>query len=101
MVLGVNSAVAAGKGSKSEVAFYLFAIGAVIVTSAALVALSNGRRMCTSYHESLIKMYKENGVFDYYPADGEKTGKLRNWLYTVVVLACGLLAIVVPILVRS
>ena len=99
LVLAVNSAVAVGKSGTSGLVFLIFSIGSLIMTIAALKAISSGSKSCSSYHAALMAIYQDQNVSKYWPEELSATNKKRNTLFTIVVFTIGCIAIVIPVLV--
>ncbi len=99
--IGVNSALATSRSSVAQIVFVLFMIGVVIVTGCAVGALINGWRSCATFHEALLKMYEAEGVSKYFPESGIRLNRTRIILFLLLTGSLGLLAIVVPLLVRN
>jgi hypothetical protein len=98
--IAVNSALASSKGNAAEAVFWLFMFGVVLVTIIAAAALRNGTKGCLIYHEALISMYEKQGVAEHFPKDGIRTGLTRYRLYFGLVCVLGVVAVVVPMIVK-
>ncbi len=99
LVLAINSAVAAGKSGASGIAFFIFIVGSLIMTVSALRAISSGNKSCSSYHEALMNIYKDQNVSKYWPSSLNVTNQKRSTLFTIVVFTIGIIAIVIPLLI--
>ena len=99
LVLAINSAVAAGKSGASGIAFFIFIVGSLIMTVSALRAISSGNKSCSSYHEALMNIYKDQNASKYWPSSLNVTNQKRSTLFTIVVFTIGIIAIVIPLLI--
>ncbi|WP_300427358.1 hypothetical protein [uncultured Thalassolituus sp.] len=100
VVLGVNSAVAAGKSSLSILVFAIFVVGSIVMTISAIVALRNGAKACSIYRQALLHLYEENNVAKYWPHELELRSNLRFKLYFLIISLTGFMAVLVPVLVE-
>ncbi|GAB1264705.1 hypothetical protein [Aurantivibrio infirmus] len=99
LVLAINSAVALGKSGASDIAFFIFMAGSLTITISAMVAISSSEKSCHLYHEALLAIYEDEGVFKYWPAELNTTNQRRNKLFSIAVFTIGSIAIVIPLLI--
>lgn len=98
--IAANSALASSKGTAGEIVFWLLMAGVLIVTVVAAAALRNGTKGCFAYHEALMSMYEKQGVAEYFPKEGIRTGLTRYRLYFGLVCVLGAIAVAVPLIVK-
>ena len=98
--IAANSALASSKGAASEVVFWMFMAGVVVVTIIAAAALRNGTKGCLAYHDALMSMYEKQGVLEHFPREGVRIGITRYRLYFGLVCVLGFIAITVPLVVK-
>jgi len=84
-------------GTDTYVIFYMFMLGAVIITTACILTLNNSRLICTKIHASLEQLYKDTDVQKYMPENISALGNKRATLSLVVVAGMGLLAVLIPL----
>ena len=101
ITLGINSAVAAseGNGTKTIVMFTFVAL-LIVVNFVAELGLIKGRQTRTRLLNGLLKMYKDQGVEGYYDPSLLADYRARYNLFMLAVLFTGLIAIVVPFVLR-
>ena len=97
ITLGVNSAVSLEDTTAGYITFVLFLILAGVVNWVVIKGLKTGSESRTKLLNGLIKMYDDQDVAKYYDQSLlEAYGKRYN-LFTIVVVATGVLAFVVPL----
>ena len=99
--LAVNSFVAAESegGAETFGVMGLFALLVVAVNVVAAVGLTKGRQTRTKLLAGLVRMYEDNDVASYYDASLLQAYKTRYTLFIVTILATGVLALAVPLIV--
>lgn len=102
LTLAINSAVAGGgdSGHTRTIVMFTFVILTVVINFVAEVGLIRGRQTRTKILTGIIKMYKDNGVDSYYDASLLGDYKTRYNLFMLAVLCTGLVAIVIPFIIR-
>jgi hypothetical protein len=101
ITLGVNSIVAAGGDSgTSATVMAIFVALIVVVNLVADFGLIRGRQMRTKLLSGLLKMYKDQGVEGYYDQSLLSDYGTRYNLFMLAVLFTGLVAIIIPFIVR-
>lgn len=101
VTMGVNAAVAASSdGNTTTIVMFLFVILIVVVNLVAEVGLIKGRQTRTKLLRGLIKMYEDSNVAAYYDASLLEAYKVRYNLFMLTVLVTGLLAIIIPFIIR-
>ncbi|MEW6143046.1 MAG: hypothetical protein AB1597_07865 [Chloroflexota bacterium] len=102
LTLAINSAVAGGGDGSSTrtIVMLTFVILTVIINFVAEVGLIRGRQTRTKILTGLIRMYKDHGVDSYYDASLLGDYKTRYNLFMLAVLCTGLVAIIIPFIIR-
>ena len=103
--LGVNAGVAAGSRGESDsftptVVMFTFVALIIVINIVAEIGLIRGRQTRTKLINGLIKMYKDNGVEGYYDPSLLEAYKTRYNLFMMVVLFTGLVALIIPFIIR-
>lgn len=102
LTLGINSGIASGgesSGTKTIVMFTFVAV-IIVVNFVAEVGLIRGRQSRAKLLNGLLKMYKDQGVEGYYDPSLLGDYRVRYNLFMLVVLFTGLVAIVIPFIIR-
>ena len=101
ITLGINSGIAASNGGTTQtiVMFTLVAL-IVIINFVAEIGLIRGRQMRKKLLNGLLKMYKDQGVEGYYDTSLLSDYTLRYNLFMLAVLFTGLIAIIIPFVLR-
>lgn len=97
-VLVFSSAIAAINNPFSITIFGLLVVSSGIMTTTALKALDKGKQSCDLYHESLLKLYRDSHVSEYWPEAIDGNIEERGNLHERVVVVIGTIAIVIPLL---
>ena len=101
VTLGVNSAMASGDSSgTTTIVMFAFVALIVVINFVAEVGLIRGRLMRKKLLDGLIKMYKDQGVEGYYDPSLLSDYRTRYNLFMLVVLFTGIVAIVIPFVLR-
>ena len=101
ITLGINSGIASssGNGTTTIVMFTLVAL-LIVVNFVAEIGLIRGRQMRGKLLDGLLKMYKDQGVEGYYDSSLFSDYKTRYNLFMLTVLFTGLVAIIIPFIIR-
>jgi hypothetical protein len=99
ITLGINSGIASGSNGRTIVMF-TFAALIIVVNLVVEVGLIRGRQMRKKLLEGLLKMYKDQGVEGYYDPTLLSDYKTRYNMFMIAVLFTGLVALVIPFIVR-
>lgn len=101
LTLGINSGIASsnGGGTQTIVMFTIVAL-IVVVNFVAEIGLIRGRQMRKKLLNGLLKMYKDQGVEGYYDTSLLSDYTLRYNLFMLTVLFTGLIAIIIPFVIR-
>ena len=101
IALGVNSAIATGNGdATTTIVMFTFVALVLVVNLVAEVGLIRGRQMRVRLLNGLLKMYKDQGVEGYYDPALLSNYNTRYNLFMLAVLFTGLVALIVPFIVR-
>ncbi len=99
--LGVNSGLASNpNNSSATIVMFTFVALVLVVNFVAEVGLIRGRQMRKKLLGGLLKMYKDQGVEGYYDASLLSDYRTRYNLFMLTVLVTGVIAIVIPFIIR-
>ena len=102
LTLGINAGIAGGTGDNGTTTIIMFTFVAllIVVNFVAEVGLIRGRQTREKLLEGLIKMYKDHGVESYYDPSLLGAYRTRYNLFMLAVLVIGVVAIIVPFVLR-
>jgi uncharacterized membrane protein len=100
ITLAVNSAISSSRNNSGTIAMFTFVALSVVVNFVAEIGLIRGRQMRKKLLNGLIRMYQDQGVAGYYDPTLLNDYKTRYNLFMLVVLFTGLVAIIVPFIIR-
>ncbi len=101
IILGINSGIAAAKGGGvTDAIFYAMVILLLVVNLVVEVGLIKGRQTRKKLLDGILKMYKDQGVEGYYDPSLLGDYRVRYNLFMLVVLAFGLVALIIPFVLR-
>ena len=101
ITLGINSGIASSNGSGTQtIVMFTFVALIVVVNFVAEIGLIRGRQMRKKLLGGLLKMYKDQGVEGYYDPSLLGDYRTRYNLFMLTVLFTGLVAIVIPFIIR-
>jgi hypothetical protein len=102
IVLGINSAIASGDPDTSTI-IVMFALVALLIVVNLIVefGLIRGRQTRVKLLNGLLKMYKDQGVADYYDQSLLSDYRTRYNLFMFGVLFIGIVAIIIPIILLA
>ncbi len=101
ITLGINSGLASSPtNGTTTIVMFTFVALVIVVNFVAEVGLIRGRQMRGKLLDGLLKMYKDQGVEGYYDPSLLSNYNTRYNLFMLVVLFTGLVAIIVPFIVR-
>jgi len=102
IVLAINSAIASGNPDTSTI-IVMFALVALLIVVNLIVefGLIRGRQTRVKLLNGLLKMYKDQGVADYYDQSLLSDYRMRYNLFMFGVLFIGIVAIIIPIILLS
>ena len=101
ITLGINSAIASSNGGGNQtIVMFTFVSLIIVVNIVSEVGLLRGRQMRKKLLDGLLKMYKDQGVDGYYDSSLLSDYGIRYNLFMLTVLFTGLIAIIIPFIVR-
>ena len=101
LALGINSLVAGvGSDLTQTVIMVMFTILIVVVNFVVILGLQRGKQTRQKLIEGLLRMYRDQGVDGYYDESLLGNYEMRYNLFMMVVVVTGIVAIVVPYVVR-
>lgn len=100
LVLGVNSVIASEGNSAGNIVMFALVALLIVINFVAELGLIRGRQMRKKLLNGLIKMYKDQGVEGYYDSSLLSDYNTRYNLFMLVVLFTGLVAIIIPFIIR-
>jgi hypothetical protein len=101
ITLGINSGLASGEGDDTQtIVMFTFVALIIVVNFVAEMGLIRGRQMRKKLLSGLMKMYKDQGVEGYYDPSLMGDYALRYNLFMLTVLFTGLIAIIIPFIIR-
>jgi len=102
VILATNSIMAAGEEQSvtTTIVMVLFVCLVIVVNLVVIFGLLKGRQTRVKLINGLLKMYKDQGVEGYYDASLLSNYNTRYNLFILVVVFLGVIAIVVPFVIR-
>jgi len=101
ITLGINSGIASSDSNvTTTVVMFTFVALLVVVNLVAEFGLIRGRQMRKKLLGGLLKMYKDQGVEGYYDPSLLSDYRTRYNLFMFAVLFTGLIAIIIPFVIR-
>ena len=101
ITLGINSAIASSNGGGNQtIVMFTFVSLIIVVNIVSEVGLLRGRQMRKKLMNGLLKMYKDQGVEGYYDSSLLSDYTTRYNLFMLTVLFTGLIAIIIPFIIR-
>ncbi len=101
ITLAINSGAAAGgDDSTATIVMFTFVFLLIVVNLVVEIGLIRGKQTRTKLLNGLLKMYKDQGVEGYYDASLLSNYNTRYNLFILVVVFLGVIAIVVPFVIR-
>ena len=98
--LAVNTAVANNNSASSTIVMFTFVALIIVVNLVAEIGLIRGRQTRNKLISGLLRMYKDKGVEGYYDPSLLSDYKTRYNLFMIVVLFTGLVALIVPFIIK-
>lgn len=100
--LAVNASIASNRSNSGTATIVMFTFVAliIVINIVAEIGLIRGRQTRTKLTAGLLKMYKDNNVEGYYDPSLLDNYKTRYNLFILVVLFTGLVALIVPFVIR-
>jgi hypothetical protein len=101
ITLGINSGIASSEPSaRNTIVMFTFVALIIVINFVAELGLIRGRQMRKKLLSGLLKMYKDQGVEGYYDPSLLSDYRTRYNLFMLTVLFTGLVAIVIPFVIR-
>jgi len=101
ITLGINSGLASSGGDTTQtIVMFTFVALIIVVNLVAEIGLIRGRQMRKKMLDGLMKMYKDQGVEGYYDPSLMSDYAMRYNLFMLTVLFTGLIAIIIPFIIR-
>ena len=101
ITLGINSGIASSDSNgTTTIVMFTFVALLVVVNLVAEFGLIRGRQMRKKLLSGLLKMYKDQGVEGYYDPSLLSDYRTRYNLFMFAVLFTGLIAIIIPFVIR-
>ncbi|MFC1916849.1 hypothetical protein ACFLX1_01790 [Chloroflexota bacterium] len=101
VTLGINSGLASSSGDTTQtIVMFTFVALIIVINFVAEIGLIRGRVMRKKLLDGLLKMYKDQGVEGYYDPSLMSDYTLRYNLFMLTVLFTGLIAIIIPFIIR-
>ncbi len=101
ITLGVNSGLASSsRNDTTTIVMFTFVALLIVINFVAEIGLIRGRQMRGKLLDGLLKMYKDQGVEGYYDPSLLSDYKTRYNLFMLAVLFTGLVAIIIPFIIR-
>jgi hypothetical protein len=101
ITLGINSGIASSEPSGTNtIVMFAFVALIIVINFVAEIGLIRGRLMRKKLLTGLLKMYKDQGVEGYYDPSMLSDYRTRYNLFMLTVLFTGLVAIVIPFVIR-
>jgi len=101
VTLGVNSGVATAERSvTTTTVMAMFVALLIVVNLVVILGLLKGKQTRVKLIEGLLKMYKDQGVEGYYDASLLSNYNTRYNLFILAVVFTGLIALVIPFVIR-
>ncbi|MFH1032134.1 MAG: hypothetical protein V1767_06200 [Chloroflexota bacterium] len=99
--LGVNSGISQGnRSTTTTIVMFTFVALILVVNFVAEIGLIRGRLMRRKLLNGLLKMYKDQGVEGYYDSSLLSDYGTRYNLFMIVVLFTGVVALIIPFIIR-
>jgi len=98
--LGIGSGMASDDGAASNWTLVTLIILVVVVNLVVIFGLLKGKDTRTKLIDGLLKMYKDQGVDEYYDSSIIGNYDTRYLLFILAVVTTGLNAIVIPLILK-
>ena len=101
ITLGINSGIASSdRSGTTTIVMFTFVALIIVINFVAEIGLIRGRQMRKKLLNGLMKMYKDQGVDGYYDPSLLSDYRTRYNLFMLTVLFTGVIAIVIPFIIR-
>lgn len=102
VTLGINSAISSSGNNDGTqtIVMFTFVSLIIVINFVAEIGLIRGRQMRRKLLNGLLKMYKDQGVEGYYDPSLIGDYRVRYNLFMIAVLFTGLVALIIPFIIR-
>lgn len=102
VALGVNSGLVEDSRTNNStlIVMYLFVFLIIVINIVVIIGILKGKQTRMKLVDGLMRMYKDQGVDKYYDESLLSNYSLRYNLFIMVVVSTGIIATVVPFVVR-
>jgi hypothetical protein len=101
LALAINSVIAGiGTTVTETIVMVLFTVLIIVVNFVVIIGLQRGKQTRQKLTQGILKMYRDQGVDGYYDESLLGNYDMRYNLFMLVVVVTGIIAIVVPYVVR-
>ena len=100
ITLGINSGVAGDDGAASTWTMVTLIALVIVVNLVVIFGLLKGRDTRSKLIDGLLKMYRDQGVEEYYDHSISGNYNTRYLLFILAVVMTGLTAIIIPLLLE-
>jgi hypothetical protein len=101
VILAVNSIISAeDESATATIVMFLFVCLVIVINIVVIFGLLKGKQTRLKLINGLLKMYKDQGVEGYYDASLLTNYNTRYNLFIIAVVFIGVMAIVVPFVIR-
>jgi hypothetical protein len=100
LALAINSGVAQGKNANAKIVMFIFVALIIVVNLVVISGVLKGKQTRSKLLAGLLKMYKDQGVDGYYDPSLLSNYNTRYNLFILVVVVLGLIAIIVPFILK-
>jgi hypothetical protein len=101
VILAVNSIISAeDEGVTTTIVMFLFVCLVIVVNLVVIFGLLKGKQTRLKLINGLLKMYKDQGVEGYYDVSLLSNYNTRYNLFIIAVVFIGVMAVVVPFVIR-
>jgi magnesium-transporting ATPase (P-type) len=100
LTLAINSGFAQGKNANATIVMFIFVSMIIVVNLVVIIGVLKGKQTRSKLLTGLLKMYKDQGVDGYYDPALLNNYSTRYNLFILVVVFLGLIAIIVPFILK-
>jgi len=100
LTLVINSGFAHGKNANATIVMFIFVSMIIVVNLVVIIGVLKGKQTRSKLLTGLLKMYKDQGVDGYYDPALLNNYSTRYNLFILVVVFLGLIAIIVPFILK-
>ncbi|MCU0369791.1 MAG: hypothetical protein MUC31_00090 [Bacteroidales bacterium] len=102
IALAVNSSIVGDSRTDNSmlIVMYLFVFLIIVVNTVVIIGILKGKQTRQKLVDGLMRMYKDQGVDKYYDESLLSNYSIRYNLFIMVVVSTGVIAMVVPFVLR-